>query len=903
MNISRRTQSTFERIDTNHNGVSKAELTAAVAEVDQDGDGQLNAAEAEALGIAVEDREMVNQALTNSATAEPVAILFPPSPSTPSTPGDTPTPEATSEAPPLSDAQLDDGAQALGISREQFRALRNTLVTARSGSPQAANMLRQLETMVDPQSSAIDRTKASALFLVHARVLGNDQRAPDELRRLVTPLNNSVDTLISRTPGLSRSPALQRIMQRYLADGANSDQRINDLASLMQVVNGETEFDLNSHGRVLFEMYLDHGADVPQAFRELLPEGARQQFDRAMERIENKMQQLTQRVGARAPQLMRDMLSSSPELSRFAWRFLTDDSVGKVAHTIDFIGELGKESNSIGRRILGESGQEFVRALHGFFELDNFRQGQLRTLLNGGAEPAARAEALQSLVRHFKDKMPQLPLREITEQATQAASRALNMGAEALESVRRGLGLTGNASPPTSPTVSDEATDLATRTGDEVAETTAETVEDAATRAAREAEERIDDLARRLNLNAETAQKLKNLTRGLSAESVANALQMVERAGADAASTVVRMLDSMPRSTVNTILSSRTVSNMVVDTVTATGRMLRSMGVSLAQHGPRLAAKLGQGVMKIIPALGGVMSAYDTARMAGMAADSNLRPEVRTLALMGAAVNGADTALAVAEAFGVGNVAFPAQLALAGTSLALDIAIEHFKENPMSPQMVQTVRRGAALAALGGVAAAPLTGGGTIGVTAALAGIWGPDVLVSELAAMGREGLAELKRMAQAGGEAARRVMQGLRELGQQGVDILKGWAQEGGRLAGQAIEGLRSMGAAGARAIQDTLRGLWNAGASGMQALADIYRNSGVQEVLSFMMNKLETAWDNSSWSNGYQGMRDLMGEMWDAAVAAGGEAMAFVHDIISHFDRHYAGDYVPDFLYSWMD
>jgi len=71
---------------------------------------------------------------------------------------------------------------------------------------------------------------------------------------------------------------------------------------------------------------------------------------------------------------------------------------------------------------------------------------------------------------------------------------------------------------------------------------------------------------------------------------------------------------------------------------------------------------------------------------------------------------------------------------------------------------------------------------------------------------------------------------------------------------------------------------------------------------VASFMMDKLKTAWDNSSFSNGYEGIRDLIGEMWDSAVAAGSEAKAFVKDMVAHFDQQYAGDWVPDWTYDWM-
>lgn len=841
-----------------------------------------------------------------------------------------------------------DIAETLGMKPEEVKSFRDGLAVkiALTGavSGPAARILQTLDKMAANEGAFAGKSgKLRGVLLVAMQAKLMESKQPELAKQIGVPkLNAMVDGMVAHVS--KGSKGAQNIINSYLgrdsgkAEGssrdiaANSDQRINDLADLVGMMSGEQPVDEVNAGRIVFEMLLDHGADATLALKEMMPPNARAKYEQTVKKVEAKMGELVTRLGKEGFEEIAKLAKGSPEIARYMGRLITDDSlVGKAAHTIDLLGEIAK--SPAGKKMLGETGSKALTALHGLLQLDNFSQTQLKALLNADTPPALRAEALHHLVDNFKTKFTQLnpanteAIKAFTNEIMGKVKTAFNVSTEVMADVGR-----------------------------RVAAGAAGVVEDAAQILSK----KVDDLAKAMGMGPATTAKFKSLVSKMSPEAAENALHLVKRAGKELASTFVSMVSGMPKDAVDTIFSSRAVGEMVVDTVKATGKALSKMGISIAEQGPRLAAKLGKGVMKIIPALGGVISAYDTARMAGMAMDSQLKPEVRTLALLGAAVNGADTALAVTEALGVGNVAFPAQLALAGASLVIDIAIDHYKENPMPEKMVKTIRRGAALAALGGVVAAPLTGGGTIGMSAALAGIWGGDVLAKELVSMGKEGIAELKKLAQAGGEVAQKVWKGLQSMGAQGVDVLKGWAAEGGRLAtqaydkmaemghqgmqaikdlahkggqvandalnamkragtagvnalkdlakagdalaGKAINSLKSMGSVGAAAIKSVMNDLWNAGASGMKSLASLYRNSGISEVAGFMMDKLKTAWKDSSYSNGYKGVRDLIDDMWTSASAAGSEAKAFVKEMVANFDQNYADDWLPDFTYDWM-
>lgn len=133
---------------------------------------------------------------------------------------------------------------------------------------------------------------------------------------------------------------------------------------------------------------------------------------------------------------------------------------------------------------------------------------------------------------------------------------------------------------------------------------------------------------------------------------------------------------------------------------------LKKMGLASAD----IALKVVKGMAKALPVIGGAASAYDAVRLLNAAKDGKYgdtrldgfekgdprdTPEnreklksLRALAFAGSGLNTADTALAVIETTGIGNVDLPFQIGLAVAEVAVDLAIEYYAENPekLSPE-------------------------------------------------------------------------------------------------------------------------------------------------------------------------------------------------------------------------
>lgn len=101
----------------------------------------------------------------------------------------------------------------------------------------------------------------------------------------------------------------------------------------------------------------------------------------------------------------------------------------------------------------------------------------------------------------------------------------------------------------------------------------------------------------------------------------------------------------------------------------------RKMGKSLAQVSETAVKSLG----KILPAVGAAMSGTAAYAYVKDAADSSLPANIRKLAASGALLNGADTALGVLEAFGVGLVGTPVNVTLGVAEFAFDLKYEDEK--------------------------------------------------------------------------------------------------------------------------------------------------------------------------------------------------------------------------------
>lgn len=702
----------------------------------------------------------------------------------------------TSESPgELSDQDLEATAERLGIPPADFKAFYQELraesfeIGLKADNVNLGNMMRNFTEMVSGgysedkgahftgSQAGIRRLRATTEFLMNAQMLGIAARNnPDSQIGKVAGKLKLDQISVKVQAGIDKIPnaGVRDILKRYTApqnraEMANALQRVGDLESLLNLSFGNEKFDMNVHPRAMFELALDNGTDAVKALRELMPANIQAKFDAVGDKIENKLTTLIAKHGAQAPKLLRELITSAPqgaEMARYAARFLTDDGVGMVAHTIDILRE-ASESPLI-KNNLGEKGAQALKSLTSFLELDNIAQNQIRSLISSSASLGEKAQAFKGLATHFAAKLPTVPVSEIRDAVVDNAQRAFNYTGEALSQIRTQV-------------------EVGLKMGIDDAAVVAQKAVDAVNG-------KIDDLAKKLKLNPKSVEKLKKMVTNLGPEGVKNLLGMAERAGSQFAGLMIDTFDSLGSKVTKTIANNPAVGNMVVDTIKGAGQALKKLGVPAAHMAP----KLGKNLLKIIPALGGAVSAYDAARLGSialigkdLAGKEYKDPNVRALALLGSVVNTADTALAVTEALGIGNVAMPAQIGLAGAGLVLDLAVEYYNDNPMPEGMAKTIRRGAALAAGGGLLAAPITGGASLAFSGALANIYGTDVLVDELKTMGREGAQALKELAVAGGELAMDALEGLSEMGSQYLSYVDSAVSDLMAKGGKALDSL----------------------------------------------------------------------------------------------------------------
>jgi hypothetical protein len=442
------------------------------------------------------------------------------------------------------------------------------------------------------------------------------------------------------------------------------------------------------------------------------------------------------------------------------------------------------------------------------------------------------------------------------------------------------------------------------------------------------AESELLEKARKMGVSGENLEKLKEMARKLGKEGIDGLSQFLDKVGRNAVNLAIESFDEMMKSALQVVSLAQFKAAVLTDAslqmlseaIQGVSKVLKELGVSAAT---KIAPKVGAGLLKMIPALGAAVSGYDTVKMGKIAVTGSWGdvtykdPNVRAMALLGATINGGDTALAVAEAFGVGNIGVAASIAMAVVSIGIEIAVDHYNKNPMPAEIAQKLRRGSALAALGGAITAPISGGGGLPLTAAIVKIYGAETLAKELKAMGTEGFEALKQLAGMGKEGAAaalavfkelaleggalglRALDELQKMGKAGAEALADIIMAGGTQAKWALEKLRNMGSLGQEALKAMMQELWNQGEKGLEVLVELYNQSGLNELQAFVMEKLQTAWDNSSLSNGYAGIRTLASEMLAQAEKSGDAATAFVKEMLQIFDQTYAGGMVPDALY----
>jgi hypothetical protein len=716
----------------------------------------------------------------------------------------------------------DEPSPIPGISRREIRDMKVALVGMR-GNPAAARMLQNLEVVLtgemppgqppaNAEAAAINRGKGLFLLAVHARQL--QAQNPELAKKLgVEKLNGIVDSGLSKIS----NPHFRNIAERYLgangtrSAGADSDQRINDLAALAGVMMGAEEWNPNTHGRAVFEMVLDSGYDAAMGLREMLPPSAQQKLDQQIDKLKT-------RLAGQAPEALGKMLQTlgsekTREATRYLWRFASeaDDAaglVGKTAHVIDFLKTVGPD---MAKKFTGETGEAAFKSVMKFLELDNFSQQHIKALINPNVTPALRVEAAKNLMTTFADKFKVLKAEFPTDKIAAQLEGAFKLPKAALDGVKQAFRLEAVAEK--LGLVGEELTkfkEFAGKLGKEALANLTTVMDNAAKLGKNAATALVSTLS---GMPPETAEMALKTLKHLSGEALEVASEFLGKAaavGQDALKAVVSSLAKIPPDMLGETM--QVLKHLPMDTlakafqtvpkladealgaITATGKYFKKMGISMAKYAPKVAA----GLAKVLPAVGGIVSAYDTARFGSIALTGKdlsgkeyKDPNVRALALMGAAINGADTALAVTEALGIGNVGIAANIALGVASIAIDVAVEHFNENPMSPEMAKAIQRGAALAAGGGMLMGP-TGWG---MSAALVNIYGADVLINEWKEMGKEGVAALKKLASEVGELAGQAIDALKDMGKAGKQALVDMVKAGKETAEAAFTALKDLG------------------------------------------------------------------------------------------------------------
>ena len=190
----------------------------------------------------------------------------------------------------------------------------------------------------------------------------------------------------------------------------------------------------------------------------------------------------------------------------------------------------------------------------------------------------------------------------------------------------------------------------------------------------------------------------------------------------------------------------------------------------------------------------------------------------------------------------------------------------------------------------------------------------GGEIIVDELAKLSMQGLnkAQTALMAicnETGMESAKQIVTALINDKKMSVTMLAGASTTVLHFVethadANAIKSMINQG------IINTARGidiLWNKGAQGFQALTELYQTtkSTSGEIIDFLSAKLKTAWDNSSLSNGYKGIRDLISEMESTAEEAGGTAMTvgkqMLYQALEDLNRQ-LGNALPDMVLSMI-
>ena len=805
--------------------------------------------------------------------------------------------------------------------------------------PAASAVIRLLDKVANPEGDTevarqINQGRDLALATMQlSRLLESVElrqaKTPAERQAIVDKVRHQfkhalADQRVSIPGGQLRLEPFGRILDNYINDKADSDQRINDLANTLQNL-AQGKFDLNKDGRTLFEFGLDNREAIEDIIEDVAPG------------LESDAQRAIRKLGHAS---LKKLTSVSDEATRYAWRLITDSeallqlaesgtasapelleaAVSPTAHVVDFMKTV---MPGLIERVGGEEAGKMAESMLSLAGLDNFNQNQLKNFVNMFHPDAARrtdvglaTEGLMQFIqsRHalLKTQMADNPQFAALVQKhfpdpeaflTKVAEDGLNLTAKVLEQVNQGATFVTDVvqsahrqlkatrfprlTPPAEmpfpesakriidvppapepPRVTPEpprATPEPPRTAPEPPRTTPDpsvVTPKPVSSPVTEAPNVIDDALKRLGLDDESADQARHMLKSLGPESQQRMVKMLENAPHGAMRRgMVKVFGSMDETILSRLAANDTLLTNASKVLGEMSGLLQKFGVNGLEAMAKTPRLFGQAIFKAIPAIGGVASAIDTARMASIASDNSVNPDIRAMALLGTYINGADTALAVTEVLGVGNVAMPAQLGLAGMGLAVSIMVELNKEQGLPPAMSKAVRRASAVMAATGMASP----GTALGISAPLANIYGTDVLKEELLDMGRESYDHISRaVSQTGEKVKGSLINWYKTQAQPGAEMLGRLIRNnpGHELASRALGALRQMDPNIAMNQFKTLLNTPNlhqkAAESVLYTVSEMYKQTAMPEAMAL----LEEQWN--------QGQTYVFGRMQDLAKNA---------------------------------
>jgi hypothetical protein len=148
------------------------------------------------------------------------------------------------------------------------------------------------------------------------------------------------------------------------------------------------------------------------------------------------------------------------------------------------------------------------------------------------------------------------------------------------------------------------------------------------------------------------AEVLTQLASTLDAKGQQNLAKLLRDFDADAAQLFLRIADRDSTGALKQLLklADHIDSKLASKFLGAFDKLISKAGIEFTAD---VAGKLAKGLGKVIPFVGAAPAAYDAARLARIAADTGLPPDLRFLALQGSKLNGADALFSVLEPFGI----------------------------------------------------------------------------------------------------------------------------------------------------------------------------------------------------------------------------------------------------------